>query len=99
MELSKIVHLKVRHLEFSGDNDPHVACARGEDFASSFIPLGGLIVDDRGRSLGIGTVKRRGRERGRGEEKMCKHTAKALRYAYVTERRDRVPPFHAAATE
>ncbi|KAJ8494498.1 hypothetical protein ONZ51_g2300 [Trametes cubensis] len=46
MHLAKVLLLKLRGIEVSGDDDPRIAQVRDEDFSSSFVPDGGLRLDD-----------------------------------------------------
>ncbi|KAI0375484.1 hypothetical protein BV20DRAFT_1073620 [Pilatotrama ljubarskyi] len=46
MHLAKVLLLKLRGIEVSGDDDPRIAQVRDEDFSSSFVPPGGLRLDD-----------------------------------------------------
>ncbi|KAH9858280.1 hypothetical protein C2E23DRAFT_920634 [Lenzites betulinus] len=46
MHLAKVLLLKIRGVEVSGDDDPRIAQVRDEDFSSSFVPAGGLQLDD-----------------------------------------------------
>ncbi|KAL1951225.1 hypothetical protein VTO73DRAFT_374 [Trametes versicolor] len=46
MHLAKVLLLKLRGIEVSGDDDPRIEQVRDEDFSSSFVPLGGLQLDD-----------------------------------------------------
>ncbi|TBU22164.1 hypothetical protein BD311DRAFT_770855 [Dichomitus squalens] len=45
MHLAKILLLKLRGIDVSGDDDPRIAAVRDEDFSSSFVPEGGLRLD------------------------------------------------------
>ncbi|OSD06167.1 hypothetical protein PYCCODRAFT_1085398 [Trametes coccinea BRFM310] len=46
MHLAKILLLKLRGIEVNGDDDPRIAQVRDEDFSSSFVPDGGLRLDE-----------------------------------------------------
>ncbi|KAI0639886.1 hypothetical protein C8Q77DRAFT_1152819 [Trametes polyzona] len=46
MHLAKVLLLKLRGIEVNGDDDPRIAQVRDEDFSSSFVPAGGLRLDD-----------------------------------------------------
>ncbi|KAI0673614.1 hypothetical protein C8Q78DRAFT_639006 [Trametes maxima] len=61
MHLAKVLLLKLRGIEVSGDDDPRIAQVRDEDFSSSFVPAGGLRLDDATEAR-VREAERRARE-------------------------------------
>ncbi|KAL4251496.1 hypothetical protein ABKN59_005096 [Abortiporus biennis] len=46
MHLAKVLLLKLKGIEVSDDNDPRIAQVKDEDFNSSFLPCGGLVLEE-----------------------------------------------------
>lgn len=46
MHLAKILLLKLNGIQVTDDNDPRIAQVKDEDFASSFMPNGGIVLDE-----------------------------------------------------
>ncbi|KAI8981184.1 hypothetical protein BD414DRAFT_508691 [Trametes punicea] len=68
MHLAKILLLKLRGIEVSGDNDPRIAQVRDEDFSSSFVPAGGLRPDEATEAR-LREAERRAREAQKRRER------------------------------
>ncbi|CCM03762.1 uncharacterized protein FIBRA_05908 [Fibroporia radiculosa] len=46
IHLAKILYLKMHGIEVTGDDDPRIAAVKDEDFTSSFVPPGGLSLEE-----------------------------------------------------
>jgi len=46
MHLAKILYLRLNGIEVTGDDDPRIEAVKDEDFSSSFVPPGGLVLDE-----------------------------------------------------
>ncbi|KAI0800790.1 hypothetical protein C8Q74DRAFT_1192810 [Fomes fomentarius] len=68
MHLAKILLLKLRGIEVSGDDDPRIAAVRDEDFSSSFVPEGGLRLDAEAEAR-VQEAERRAREAQKRRER------------------------------
>ncbi|KZT08611.1 uncharacterized protein LAESUDRAFT_811225 [Laetiporus sulphureus 93-53] len=46
MHLAKVLYLKLQGIEVTGDDDPRIDEVQDEDFATSFVPSGCLVLDE-----------------------------------------------------
>ncbi|KAI0931425.1 hypothetical protein AcV5_005083 [Taiwanofungus camphoratus] len=46
MHLAKVLFLKLKGIDVTDDNDPRIAAVTDEDFSSSFVPPGGLTLEE-----------------------------------------------------
>ncbi|KAI0756526.1 hypothetical protein C8Q80DRAFT_1116003 [Daedaleopsis nitida] len=90
MHLAKILLLKLRGIEVSGDDDPRIAAVRDEDFSSSFVPEGGLRLDADAEAR-VQEAERRAREarKRRAREERLRQCERVWEYSLLKVRGER----------
>ncbi|CDO73143.1 hypothetical protein BN946_scf185007.g198 [Trametes cinnabarina] len=90
MHLAKVLLLKLRGIEVNGDDDPRIAQVRDEDFSSSFVPDGGLRLDEATQAR-VQEAERRAQEAQKRRERedrlrKCERRELALEHARSVSR-------------
>ncbi|KIP11731.1 hypothetical protein PHLGIDRAFT_114308 [Phlebiopsis gigantea 11061_1 CR5-6] len=77
MHLAKILLLKLQGIEVTDDKDPRIDQVKDEDFTSTFVPRGGLVMDAERERLCMERQRREEERRRRREReerlKACEH--------------------------